>query len=112
MIVNEVRLNGRVYRYKVSRTKNDKLICNFGLQFWNGRDKDGNNKYAFVDCMGFEDYKLKDKSDVVVVGNLACDEWVDKNQNKQNRLKIMVKSVEANVMEKRDNFVADEIPWD
>ena len=90
---NEIIIKGRVYKYEVRHTTTGKTVCRFGLQFWNGKDKDGKSIYAFVNCKGFDDFRLTDKQDVVVCGRLACEEWTDKQNNKRSAIVIFVNSI-------------------
>lgn len=90
---NEIKIKGRSYRYKEFTTKNGKLITRFGLQFYNGKDFDGNSKYAFVDCKAFKSYGLVDKQDVTVIGTLSSEDWVDKEGNKKSNFVIIVDNV-------------------
>lgn len=92
---NTVRLKGRVYRYEVRHSTKGKQICTFGLQFYNGKDKDGKSQYFFASCKGFgTDFKLKDKQDVIVNGKLAGDTWKDKEGKSADKLYIIVDSIE------------------
>lgn len=92
---NTVRLKGRVYRYEVRNTTSGKQICTFGLQFYNGKDKDGKSQYFFASCKCFgTDFKLKDKQDVIVKGKLAGDTWKDKEGKSADKLYIIVDSIE------------------
>ena len=90
---NEIIIKGRVYKYEVRHTITGKTVCRFGLQFWNGKYKDGKNQYAFVNCKGFDDFKLTEKQDVVVCGRLGYEEWTDKQNNKRSAIVIFVNSV-------------------
>lgn len=111
MIKNEIKIGGRVYRYNVFHTPKGKMIASFGLQFYNGKNVDGNSRYCFVDCKSFgKEYPLTEKQDVVVLGHLGGEEWVDKQGNKKTRLCIIVDNINYERKEKNENFIEDEIP--
>lgn len=109
MTNNEVKIKGRAYRYTVAYTKTGKTISTFGLQFYNGKDTEGKSKYAFVNCKCFSDLKLQDKQDVIVCGNLACDEWTDKNGAKQSRIVILVNNIITD--KEPEAFSDDSMPF-
>ena len=109
MLMNEIKLKGRVYRYETKQTSTGKTLCRFGLQFYTGKDKDGKSKYAFVNCKGFADYGLKEKQDVFVSGNLACEEWTDKEGNKRSALLILASSVGTEEPKEEKGF---EFGWE
>ena len=111
MTGNEVKIKGRVYNYKLFHTSKGNTIVNFGLQFYNGKDQQGYSKYSFVDCKGFNDYQLKDKQDVVVLGHLASEDWQDKQGNKKSKLCIVVDNVEYKEEKKEETFIEDSIPF-
>ena len=93
---NEVKIKGWAYKYELKNTTTGKKMYNFGLKFYNGKDKEGKSKYTFINCKGFDkDYALKDKQEVVVLGSLAKDEWKDKDGKDNERFFIFVNSVEA-----------------
>lgn len=94
MINNEIKLEGYSYKYELRNTPNGKKVCRFGLKFYNGKDKDGNSKYAFVSCKGFDDYALSDKEKVIVNGSLSQSEWTDKQGNQKKELQILVSSID------------------
>lgn len=91
---NELKLKGRVYRYETKTTSSGKVVCRFGLQFYNGKDKDGKSKYAFFNCKGFEDFGLKEKQEVLIDGYIACEEWSDKQGQKKSSIVAIVKSID------------------
>ena len=107
---NNLKIKGRVYKYEVKTTKNGKTLCRFGLQFYNGKDKDGKSMYAFLNCKGFNDYNLKEKQDIVLYGNIACEEWTDKQGVKRSSLLVLVNRIEAE--EKKEVKIDDnEFPF-
>ena len=110
MTKNEIKIGGRAYKCKTFTTTKGKKIYSFGLQFYSGKDLNGNSKYCFVDCKSFgKEYPLKEKQDVVVLGHLAGEEWIDKEGNKKPKLLIVVDNVEYK-QEKEETFIEDEIP--
>lgn len=117
MLVNEIKIAGRAYRYTARKTKNDKTVCEFGLQYWNGKDQEGKSKYAFISCRGFEDFNLKDKQEIVVFGKIRSDEWVNKEGKQESKDKIYVDRVEPQESKqqqekpKQDEFINDSIPF-
>lgn len=116
MTNNEIRIKGRIYRYTIFHTKNDKIITTFGLQYYNGKDKDGKSKYSFVNCKGFNDYQLTEKQDVVVLGHLGSEEWTDKQDSKRERIIIFVDNIESEQQKEEkqeDGFIEDAVPlWE
>ena len=108
---NEVKIKGRVYRNTVFHTSKGKTISTFGLQFYNGKNVNGESQYCFVDCKCFgKEYPLSDKQDVVVFGHLGGEEWVDKQGNKKTRLCIIVDNLNYERKEENESFIEDEIP--
>ena len=107
MTKNTISIFGRVYKYQVRHTTTGKTVCRFGLQFWNGKDKDGKNQYAFVNCKGFDDFNLTEKQDVVVCGRLGYEEWTDKQGNKRSAILIFVNSIGQ---EEQPQEVVEESP--
>jgi hypothetical protein len=96
MVINEVKINGRVYNYEAKPTSTNKIMSRFGLQFYNGK-KDGKSTYAFINCKGFEDFGLEDRQDVIVTGTIRENSWLDQQGNKKGGEKeIFVSSVEPN----------------
>ena len=100
MILNDVKIAGRVYKYNEFTTSKGKTIARFGLQFYNGKNAEGKSQYTFVDCKGFKSFGLNEKDDVIVFGHLGGEEWTDKQGSKRSRVCLLVESVDSQNDEK------------
>lgn len=93
MSVNNVKISGYAYKSTVRYTNAGKAITSFGLSFWNGKDKNGANKYAFVNCSFFGEQNIADRQAVEVDGYLCANDWTDKYGQKRHDLSIIAKSI-------------------
>lgn len=93
MSVNKINITGKVYKSVVRYTNNGKAITSFGLNFWNGKNKDETNKYAFVNCTYFCEQTIADRQDVEVEGYLCANEWTDKYGQTRRDLSIIAKNI-------------------
>ena len=100
MSVNNVKISGFAYKSAVRYTNSGKAITSFGLNFWNGKDKNGANKYSFVNCTFFGETNIADRQEVEVEGYLCANDWTDKYGQTRRDLSIIAKSI-TNVMDQK-----------
>lgn len=79
---NKVQISGKIGTTKEFNTSSGKTITRFGLSFWNGKDKDGKSKYAFVNCIYFDRLE-QTHGDVEIDGYISSEEWNDKETGKK-----------------------------
>lgn len=93
MSVNNIKISGFAYKSAVRHTNAGKAITSFGLNFWNGKDKNGVNKYAFVNCTFFGEQNIADRQGVEIDGYLCANDWTDKYGQKRHDLSIIAKNI-------------------
>lgn len=111
--MNEVYITGWAYKTEVKSFSNGKVMSRFSLKYGNGKDKEGKWLNAFIPVKLFADMLLKDGDKVEVFGRIACDEWTDKQGNKQKTTYIWANRVvtEGKEPEQQQDFVNDECPF-
>lgn len=94
MNFNKVILGGNLTRDPETRAAGSSTVCNFGLAI-NRKYKD-KEETTFVDCEAWgatgeniARYCTKGRP-LLVEGELALDQWTDKDGNKRSRLKVRV----------------------
>lgn len=114
--INKIELEGRVYKYETRQTSTGKMMYCFGLQFWNGKDKEGKSVYTFINCKCFDDFKLKEKQDIVVSGSYTYNSWTDKEGKVHERPEILVRKIQpkgfkSENKEQEAEFINDSLPF-
>ena len=94
MNFNKVILGGNLTRDPETRAAGSSTVCNFGLAI-NRKYKD-KEETTFVDCEAWgatgeniARYCTKGRP-LLVEGELALDQWTDKDGNKRSKLKVRV----------------------
>lgn len=109
--MNEVRITGKICNIKEAYTPSKKIVTSFGLNIYNGKDKDGNAKYDFLNCKCFEKIDVAPKSMVLVEGWLGVEEYKQKKA-----ITIYAKSIQPQNAAKNPEVVEtedldDDIPF-
>lgn len=110
--MNELHIIGYAYKPEVKSFSNGRVMSRFALKYGNGKDKSGKWQNAFIPVKLYADMLLKDGDKVEVWGRIACDEWTDKQGNKQKTTYIWANRVgtEEKEQEQKQDFVNDELP--
>jgi len=74
MFTNEIKITGKVYNPVERHTNSGKVITEFGLSVYAGKNKEGKSRYKFITCKVWKEIG-KPQGDQLVTGKLAFDVW-------------------------------------
>lgn len=115
MLLNEVRIIGKIYNPKERTTNSGKTITEFGLSIYAGKNKEGKSQYKFMNCKIWDSIGTP-QGDQLIEGKIAFDVW-EKEGKEMSKPYILCNSVlpaeekKQDPMEKVAEFKDDDIPF-
>lgn len=91
MFTNEIKITGKVYNPVERHTNSGKVITEFGLSVYAGKNKEGKSRYKFITCKVWKEIG-KPQGDQLVTGKLAFDVW-EKDGKEMSKPYILAEDV-------------------
>lgn len=108
---NEVRIEGFIGKDEFIKTNDAKSFVRFSLSVKKVNPKEGEQKYMFLNCVGFKDvsrnFNFKNGDLVVVTGSLNTETFTNKKGIEVTNHVIFVESLEKKFKDVPENNIQD-----